>query len=224
MSARTFPPADLPVVIPAWEIECCAPLPVVGETASWRLAFESVATTDGEPADRVPGSIRRQMWQVEAWPAGDGDRRALYRNGVAAYFYPPPSPGSAQAMTAPPLGRQLLRGVLFGTRHGGSDYDLLPMVSAMVTRVQVISCEMLQQDGVAAPVPGSNRLVDVRQSPKWFSRHPPGPVTSVPTGAGGQFRRRVVQEGLVYRAETGVLLTIADSHPKRPRRRLGESA
>ena len=224
MSARTFPPVDLLVVIPAWEIECCAPLPVVGETASWCLAFEPVVTTDAEPADRVPGSVSRQMWHVEAWPAGDGDRRALYRNGVGAYYYPPQSPSSAQAMTAPPLGRHLLRGVLFGTRHGGSDYDLLPMVSAMVTRVQVISCDMLQQDRVAAPVPGSTRLVDVRQSPKWFSRHPPGPVTSVLTGAGGQFRRRVVQEGLVYRAETGVLLTIADSHPKRPRRRLGESA
>ena len=73
---------------------------------------------------------------------------------------------------------------------------------------------MRQQNQAATPIPGSTRLVDVQRSPKWFTRHPPGPVTSVPTGAGSQWRRRVVQEGLTYRAETGVLLTITDSHLK----------
>lgn len=218
MSARTLPPADLPVIIPAMEIECCSPPPTVGETTTWRLSFDPVAMPDPEAADRVPGSVCEQLWQIGAWPADD-DRRALFRNGVTAYDQTADS-GRAQPTATPLPGQHLLRGVLFGTRHGGSDYDLLPTVSATVTRIQVISWEMRQQERVAAPVPGTTRLVDVQRSPKWFSRHPPGPVTSVPTAAGGQWRRRVVQVGLVYRAETGVLLTIADtrrSHPPRDR-------
>ena len=221
MSARTFPPADLPVVIPGWEIECCAPPSVVGDTSSWRLAFEPLVRSNQEDSALVPGSVSRELWQVEAWPGG-GDKRALHRNGVTAY-YRPADKGSSQPILAPPLGRHLLRGVLYGTRHGGSDYDLLPTVSATVTRTQIISCQMRQQHQAATPISGTTRLVDVDRSPKWFTRHPPGPVISVPTGAGSHWRRRVVEEGLVYRAETGVLLTIADGHLERSRSSHGAS-
>ena len=207
------------MLIPSWEIECCAPPTTVGESTSWRLAFEPVSAADPESVGRVPGSVTGQLWQVEPWrPAATGSPSspatpacALYRNSLAAYFYQSTLAASPAPMGAPPLGRHLLHGMLFGTRHGGSEYDLFPMVSATVTRIQVISWELRQDDQVATPIPGSTRLVDVRQSPKWFTRYAPGPVTSVPVDAGGRWRRRVVPPGLVFRAETGILLTIADT-------------
>lgn len=153
MSVWKFPPADLAVVVSAWEIECCAPPPVVGERTSWRLALEPVATVDLESADRIPGSVTRLLWQAEPWPVG-GDGRALYRNGVAAYFYEPTDPKAVQL----PLGRHMVRAVLFGTRHGASVHDLFPTVSATVSRIQVISCEFRQLDQAATPIPGSSRL------------------------------------------------------------------
>jgi len=152
MSVRTFPPADLPVVVSAWEIECCAPPPVVGERTSWRLALEPVAKPDLESLDRVPGPVTRLLWQVAPWPVG-GDGRALYRNGAAAYWYEPNDPKAGQL----PLGRQMVRGVLFGTRHSGFVHDLFPTVSATVSRIQVISCEFRQQERAATPIPGSTR-------------------------------------------------------------------
>ena len=207
MSIRTFPPTDLPVVVSAWEIECCAPPAVVGERTSWRLALEPVATPDLTSLDRVPGSVTRLLWQVAPWPAA-GDGRALYRHGVATYCYEPNDPKAAQL----PPGRQMVRGVLFGTRHGGSVHDLFPTVSAIVSRIQVISCEFRQQERAATPIPGSTKLVDVQQSPKWFTRRPPGPTISVPIDSSGQWRRRVTPSGSEYRAETGILLTIRDIH------------
>jgi hypothetical protein len=205
MNVRKFPPADLPVVVSAWEIECCAPPPVVGERTSWRLALEPVATPDPQSSDRVPGSVTRLLWQVELWPVA-GEGRALYRNGVAAYYYKPNDPKAAQL----PLGRHMVQGVLLGTRHGGTIHDLFPTVSAAVRRIQVISCEFRQQERTATPIAGSTRLVDVQQSPKWFTRRPPGPTISVPVDSSGRWRRRVTPIGLVYRAETGILLTIGD--------------
>lgn len=209
MSARDFPPADLRVIITAWEIECCAPPPVVGELTSWRLIFQPVALPDPQSLDRVPGAVSTLQWLVEPWSV-DGDRRALYRNGAAAYYHQSTAAGAADAMTAPPPGRHRLRGELFGSRHGGGDDDLFPVVSARVSRIQLISCELRQQGRSATPVPGSTTLTDVRQSPKWFTRHPPGPVVSVPLDSGGQWRRRVVPDGLLYPSETGILLTLRD--------------
>lgn len=207
MSVRTFPPADLSVVIAAWEIECCAPPPIVGERTSWRLALNPLATPDVHSANQFPGSVTKLLWQVEPWPA-TGDGRALYRNGVAAYFY---APNDSEADQLSP-GRQMVRGVLFGTRHGGSVHDEFPTVSATVSRIQVISCEFREHERLATPIPDSTRLVDVQQSPKWFTRHPPGPTISVPVDGGGQWRRRVTPIGFEYREETGILLTIRDLH------------
>ncbi|MDQ2738845.1 MAG: hypothetical protein M3Y35_09590 [Actinomycetota bacterium] len=129
-----------------------------------------MATADPESVDRIPGSVSRLLWQVEPWPVGEG--RALYRNGVAACCYEPSDRKAAPL----PLGRHMVRGVLFGTRHCGSVHDLFPTVSATVSRIKVVSWKVRQQERTAVPVLGSTRLVDVEQSPKWVTRHPPGPA------------------------------------------------
>ena len=206
MSRRRFPAAELSVFIDSWEIECCAPPPVVGGTTAWRLNFQQVASPDPESDQRIPGWVTDKLWQVETWPANTPPH-AVYRNGVAAYCYELDGPDVA----ALPLGRHVLRGALFGTRHPGTDYDVFPTVSATVARIQVVSREVRYQDQRATAVPDSTRLVDVRQSPKWFARRAPGPVITVPTDASGGFRRRIHPDGLVHRADIGILLTIRDT-------------
>lgn len=164
-----------------------------------------MATPDPNSSNQVPGSVTSLLWQVKPWPIG-GEGRALYRNGVAAYYYQPNDPKAAQL----PLGRHMMHGVLLGTRRGGSIHDLFPTVSATVARIQVISSEFRQQERSATPIPASTRVADVQQSPKWFTRCPLGPTVSVPVDSSGQWQRRATPTGLVYRAETGILLTIRD--------------
>ena len=209
MSARTFAPADLPVSVSSWEIECCGPLPTVGGPASWRLIFSPVATPDLESLDRVPGSVSELEWLVEPWPDGGDDARALYRNGFAAYFYRPMDSSPGQRAHLPPPGRQMLRGVVFGTRHGGSDYDLFPTVAATVHRIQVVSCEYrLQDDRTLVPVVGTTALREVQQSPKWFHSHHPRQLGRGDRRTGQRRRRESAEQ---YRNETGVLLTLRDT-------------
>lgn len=209
MSARTFPPADLPVFISSWEIECCAPPPIVGESTLWSLIFEPVATPDPQSLARVPGSVTELQWQVEPWSTDD-DIRALYRNGVAAYYRPI---GNIDPITTPPLGRHLVRGTVSGTKHGGFVDDSFPTVSATVSRIQVVSCEFRLHNQEATPIPGSTRLKDVQQSPKWFTHHPPRLVADSTASTGrraDRSRRKETPTVQVYRAETGVLLQLHD--------------
>lgn len=216
MSARTFPPADLPVVISSWEIECCAPPPVVGEFTTWRLIFEPVATPDPRSWDRVPGSVSALQWQVEPWSTDgestDGDRRALYRNGVAAFYRPLDS--TADLTNAPLLGRHLLRGEVSGTKHGGFVDDGFPTVTARVSRIQVISVEFRVHGQNLTQAPGSTRLTEVQQSPKWFTHRPSRLAiddASKPGRHARGRRRRDTRSVQVYRAESGVLLTLQDA-------------
>lgn len=212
MSARSFPPVDLPVFIPSWEIECCAPPPVVGESTRWSLIFETVATPDRQSLDRVPGSVTELQWQVESW-SPDDDIRALYRNGFAAY-YRPTDDVSVDPLTALPLGRHLVRGTVSGTKHGGFVNDSFPTVSATVNRIQVVSGEFRLHDREATPISGSTGLKDVQQSPKWFTHHPPRLVADSAAASTGRRAGRPLRKQTptvqVYRAETGVLLQLHD--------------
>ena len=211
MSARTFPPVGLSVVIPSWEIECCAPPPVVGRTSSWTLIFEPVATPDRQSLERTPGSVTELQWQVEPW-ADDATTRALYRNGFAAFYRP--FHNTVDASTAPPLGRRVVRGVVFGTKHGGFVDDGFPNVSAPVGRIQVVSTEFRLQNRELVPVAGSTRLREVEQSPRWFASHPPR-LVAVDPGPNGRrtsrSRRGKSPTVEVQRAETGVLLQLLDT-------------
>ena len=151
------------VSVAAWEIECCAPPPVVGEPTEWRLQFNLI----DEPAKYwLPSAVTNLTWSVEPWPDPDGPHRRLTRGGIIALL--------AADDGGPPLpepGRHLLCGTLSGTRHGGGDEDGFSMTTAVVERLDVISARYVNDgDGYRGPQAGSGRLEPTARSPRWFAR------------------------------------------------------
>lgn len=189
---------ELLVAISSWEIECCGPLPTVGQPASWRLVFMPVDTPDPESSERDPGVVADLHWHVEPLPDSPHGR-ALDRNGFAAYYTPASWAPGGQTQPLPKLGRQRLRGTVFGTRHGGAEWDGFPTVTAMTGRIQVVSWVHCEVKRTLARVPGSARLRDVDESPKWFRYEPRPDCKAV---------RQL--DNPTYRDETGLLLTLLD--------------
>ena len=211
MSARRFPRADLPVSISSWEIECCGPLPRVGQPSTWRLTFMPVDAADMDPQQFVSGLITELQWQVEPLPDGTYGR-ALHRNGFAVYFIHSDWASGGQNWPLPAIGRQSLRGSIFGTRHGGAEHDSFNSVTATVGRVQVISWDHRAKERGLVRLPGSIQLRDVPQSPQWFTRSPRTyPKTDQKSeGTGMAWSNPGVVDGASYRDETGLLLTLVD--------------
>lgn len=174
----------------SWEIECCAPPPVVGEDASWWLTFFRAGLDPFEPAD-----------DEADWMLVDrgGSGFAITRGDVAALWSdangPPPAPGPVH-----------LSGHLSGSVHGPVPDDL-PPVGGVVQRVWVVSQdEELRDMGVQrtiVPVPGTTVLTEVSASPRGFRM-------TVPTW--GERRRNEV--GVLF--ELGVPVVRPDgAHPSR---------
>jgi hypothetical protein len=138
------------VMVADWEIECCAPPPVVGAESAWRL---ELAPADDEIAHEA-------VWTVTH------DRRGtafLERDGVHAVW-------NSCSAPAPPPGIHTLRGLLHGTVHGIVP-DELPPVTGRVQRVRIASYEYEWdpvEERTLRPRLGSRALRDVRESPRWF--------------------------------------------------------
>lgn len=161
------------VVLEAWEIQCCAAPPVVGEETSFTLSFH----TDRGGGD-VPGLVRSYSWTVHPLRlAHDTDPAASRLDssatrmvtgpavvswaGVSAYW--PQAPVGAGAVTAD--------GYLVGNRHGGVVPQDVPTVTGEVTRVQVLRRVLVETEPRRLqPVPGSIRLRDVQRGPRRFER------------------------------------------------------
>jgi hypothetical protein len=182
------------VVVDGWEIECCAPPPVVGHPSTWGLRF-ILAGGDGR-AGTSPFD-REHDWLATAYygqaVAYDGQAVKLSRHGVAACW----EPAGGEAFRSGPI---RLRGHLSGTVHGILP-DEFPKVTGVVLRIELITeREMLDEaDGPRRLVklPGSLRLTDVQASPRWFTR--PAPSVAGPEAA--------------TECHTGVLLTLAVTSP-----------
>lgn len=150
------------VMISDWEIECCAPPPVLGAESTWRLEF--LADND-ETADNETGD--QDIWTVTHDPRGTvflerNDIHAMWNN----YTTPPPPPGI-----------HTLRGLLHGTAHGGTVPDSLAPVTGRVQRVRLVSCEFEWVPGEERALrsrPGTRTLHEVRESPRGFNEGPIG--------------------------------------------------
>jgi hypothetical protein len=140
------------VFVDDWEIECCGPLPAVGEPTTWRLRFVPA----GDPPHELDAE---RSWLVER----RGTWTALADGPVVASWL-------SSAQPAPEPGRNALRGQLIGSRHGGSGPDAAPEVTGTVLRVRLASC-VFRLDGTRTlvPQPGTFRLVDVPRSPRRFA-------------------------------------------------------
>jgi hypothetical protein len=141
------------VFVAGWEVECCAPPPVVGESTTWTLGFS--ATTDECPSC---GLDRDRTWQVvrhETWTAvADGPVVACWNDRCGR----PPGPG-----------RHALRGYLVGSVHGLGPDDV-PPTTGTVQRVRLATeVFRLDDERTLRPVAGTLELVDVARSPRSFS-------------------------------------------------------
>jgi hypothetical protein len=140
------------VFVSSWEIECCAPPPVIGEQTTWTLQFVSAS---GPYA--MPDLQTERAWQV----AQRGDRTFL-TNGPINVFWSdfdgaPPTPG-----------RAMLRGHVYGNAHAQSAE--IPAVTGIVQRIRIAS-QVFAPHGERElrAVPGTLTLTDVNRSPRWFS-------------------------------------------------------
>lgn len=138
------------VVVEAWEIECCAPPPVVGEATTWRLSFQH---PQGDPGDAL---CSERDWLI-------GPDGTLTSGAITAFRPDDEGP--------PPPGPVRLRGLLSGTVHGGRIPDALPAVTGMVQRIRVISRRYRRADGSGAAVPEwvGLDLTEISRSPRWFT-------------------------------------------------------
>jgi hypothetical protein len=142
------------VFVSGWEIECCAPEPIVGERSTWRLDFVSAG---GDYPN--PELDRDRLWLVTRRADGltllnDGPVDALW----AGHNGTPPKPGPAQ-----------LRGYLYGNAHGPAPDDA-PLTTGRIHRVRIAQEEFrLVEPRRLEPVAGTLTLTDVRRSPKWFT-------------------------------------------------------
>jgi hypothetical protein len=159
----------LELFVESWEIECCAPPPVVGDPTTWKLGFSPTRDEHG------PGDHERH-WIVarrEGWTAlTDGPVTAYWSDGAP----PPPGPGVRR-----------LRGTLFGTRHGGISPDDAPSTTGTVQRVRLASqVYRLDDQRTLRPVPGTLELADRQAGPRGFRVFDriaaPGDVARMETG------------------------------------------
>ena len=147
------------VFVDSWEIECCAPPPVVGERSSWSLEYVRSGLGYSVDAD-----------EERDWELVDRGRSgfALTRGGVVARWStangPAPAPGPVR-----------LFGRLAGTVHAPPDH----LVSGVVQRVWVVSQdEELRDVGRETwivTVPGTTVLTEVSASPRHFRMVVPPP-------------------------------------------------
>jgi hypothetical protein len=144
------------VFVSGWEIECCAPPPVVGESTTWRLDF--IPAGSDYPAAELD---RDRSWQVSR--RADGST-ALQDGPVTALW-------SGHAATPPGQGRATLRGHLYGNAHGPAPDDA-PVTTGTVRRVRVASQRFSRTaDRTLLPVPGTVQLRDVQRGPRRFAPH-----------------------------------------------------
>lgn len=173
------------VVVDSWEIECCAPPPVVGEQSSWRPLFI--------PSDDHPFAAEHRWTVVPHVPAA-----RLYRAGVTAAW--------GNAPVAPPEpGEHVLRGFVYGAAHVFPED--LPPLTGRVRRVRVISEEFSADAQPLQRMPGSLRTHEVDASPRSFARPTvqASPVTKSVTATGLRWAAAIPGTG---RHETGIVVDL----------------
>ena len=158
---RALPDQVVEILIADWEIECCAPPPVVGAVATWSLEFVNASDELAHEA----------VWTVTRRPDG---AVLLDRGGIHAAW-------NTSVAPPPRAGIHTLRGRLHGTVHGSvrsTIPDSLPPVSGRVQRIRIVSHELVG-DHTGQPSPrhtGVTRtLREVHESPRWFNPATTGP-------------------------------------------------
>ena len=101
------------VMVAGWEIECCAPQPAVGEIGRWRLDFVP-APEGGDSAQDD-----EHEWLAAPWPDAGSQSATCLSDGPMKMHW-------RHSAESPTPQRIRLRGRIFGTKHGGTDWDGFP--------------------------------------------------------------------------------------------------
>ena len=152
-----MPRTTVEIMVADWEIECCAPPPVLGGRSQWKLEF---IPTSEQPA-------REHLWRATHHPGGGV---VLDRDGIVAVWNCPETP-------APSPGIHTLTGYLAGTVHGGVVPEDLAPVGGHVRRIRMASYVFAPDEvepRMFRTVPGSLELREVGECPRWFSHNLPG--------------------------------------------------
>lgn len=173
MNGLLLPAVDDAVIVSvaSWEIECCAPPPVVGHMTTWSLSLFPVQ----EPERHwLPPAVTALDWQVESWPTPDGPHRMLIRGGIVALMSTPESTAPAGVPELPDPGRRRIRGVLEASKHGGRGavWDTFPHTTALVGSVRVITVTdwAVDEHGHRSPTQRGYSLTSCTRSPTSFTR------------------------------------------------------
>lgn len=132
------------VFVSSWEIECCAPAPVVGEPTSWVLTFVDLS----DPWPELDG---HRGWRVHR-----RDRATWLTDGAVSVRWsdhngPPPEPGD-----------RTVRGSVMGGIHEEG-----PKVTGTVQRIRFATSHYrLVEQRALEPVPGTLVLTDVPEAPR----------------------------------------------------------
>jgi len=142
-----------PVLIDAWQFECCGEPFAVGDTVSFPLELL--------PPDRFSRELHVEL--RNAAPAGavrdeQGSSRQLLRAGTLI-------------TAAPESGRAA--GVLHEDRHGKLP-DSMPRTTGVAERISVGRVLYRQEGEEWVPVPGSMILAPVERTPEGFDTSPEG--------------------------------------------------
>lgn len=139
------------LAIAGWEIECCAPPPVVGQDTTWALKFCPPNSTSSD----IPAWMPERDWELTEL-AGVGP---VVSDGVITASWVGEDP-------VPPLGRVRTGGCLWGTVHTAS--ATLPRYTGRVQQIRVVSHRYISDEHGFRAVPGTLTLTDVTESPRWF--------------------------------------------------------
>ncbi|MGH3549512.1 MAG: DUF6578 domain-containing protein [Pseudonocardiaceae bacterium] len=161
------------IFVSSWEIECCAPPPVVGHPSSWALIFFTDASEDN-----------REFHRDSCWRVVDNGSAPVLVNGTITAMWPSfngpaPAPGPAR-----------LRGYLSGTAHGGLIPPDFPTITGVVQRIRLAAQRFVLGETrvgrALQPAPGTLTLTDVPRSPRWFASprpqtedHPDNPPSQI---------------------------------------------
>ncbi len=171
------------VFIASWEIECCAPPPVVGSPSTWTLRFIDAAEFPSPELDHD------SAWSATPWPGSTPRPVAtqLSDGPITACWW-------SKTDTEPPAGMVRLRGHLSGTIHGGTVPDGFPRTTGQVQRIRLVTEHYARAaEGPWEPVPATATLTDIQRSPRWFTDEPASPPG----------------DGRPWILQTGVLLDLA---------------
>lgn len=146
-----------PVLVDAWQFECCGEPFAIGDEVRWLLSFTTDLLGPPEARTALSGTILDQA------TSDDGTAGSFMSIGSSTVWVLPPLPSGPISVTG-----------FLAEDHHGFVPDALSAVHARVTRVRARSLEYRRNGRTLVPVAGSEQLRDVGGFEEWRRGHAHG--------------------------------------------------